>query len=196
MANENWRGLEEWERVKWARKLRFETAAAAAIAVDMKDGTYRAYERGPDSAKNIHLDHKHAILFGKKFGVRWEWLLTGEGGPSLTSSETDEPEKLDGEGEPNNLRVWREYRGLTQDELARRVGTTSTIIAQLESGEVEFSDKWKRALATALGTTEGRLIDYDPNKVDFTMWDAFQEVPPERRDQVVQILKTFKKPNR
>ena len=164
-------------------------AAPKSIAVDMKDGTYRAYERGPDSAKNIHLDHTHAILFGKKFGVRWEWLLTGEGGPSLTP---DEPSEGDEERQPNKIRAWREHRGLTREDLAKRIRTTATIIEQLETGEISVSEKWRRSLAKALETTEGWLLDHEPDDSQLRLWEAVNDVPKEHREQVVQILKTFK----
>src|SRR5271156_825744 len=93
MADESWRGLEVWERVKWSRRRVFGSAAAAAAAFDMRDGTYRCYERGPESAKYISLDFRHARRFAQVFKVRWEWLLDGVGEPWLTPPPRDpEPE--------------------------------------------------------------------------------------------------------
>lgn len=65
-------------------------AKAAAESLGIKEHTYRAYERAPGGkSKNITLDHQNAIRFGKKFGVSWEWLLTGQGTPEgqLTPNE-------------------------------------------------------------------------------------------------------------
>ena len=90
MADNNWRNLELWERVKWARSRRFESAAAAAEALGMKEGTYRCYERGPDSAKFIPLEYNHAKVFAREFKVRWEWLLDGIGEPWLTKPSDEE----------------------------------------------------------------------------------------------------------
>ena len=84
MADNSWRDLELWDRVKWARTRRFESATAAAKALGMKEGTYRCYERGPGSAKFIPLEYKHARVFAREFNVRWEWLLDGVGEPWLT----------------------------------------------------------------------------------------------------------------
>ena len=56
MADNSWKDLELWERVKWARSRRFANAVAAARALGMEPGTYRCYERGPGSAKFIPLD--------------------------------------------------------------------------------------------------------------------------------------------
>jgi hypothetical protein len=82
MADESWRKLEgTWDRLKWARRQKFESGRAAATAMGVEENTYRAYERHPDSSKHIPLTHVHAGHFAKRLGVRWEWLLMGEGPP-------------------------------------------------------------------------------------------------------------------
>jgi hypothetical protein len=90
MADQSWRQREEpWERLTWARMRRFDTSVAAAESLGMNENTYRAYERRPGSSKHTPLDHQAAIRFGRKFRVRWEWLLIGEGEPW---PETERPE--------------------------------------------------------------------------------------------------------
>ena len=88
MDEDNWRNLKEpWERVKWARQRwqrltnQADNAAAAARALGMKGGTYRAYERSPDSSKLIKLEYDQAKEFARKFKVSWIWLLSGEQSP-------------------------------------------------------------------------------------------------------------------
>lgn len=92
----------------------------------------------------------------------------------------------------NHLRAWREFRGLTQGDLAEMVGTAGNVISQLESGRQGLSDKWLRKLAPALQTTPGRLLDFDPNDVDTAFVDAAMQVPKERRAQALVILQSFK----
>ena len=192
MADDSWRHLELWDRVKWARLRRYQSASAAAAALDMKEGTYRCYERGPESAKFIRLEYEHAKLFAREFKVRWEWLLDGVGEPWLTRDERAE--------EPiapvNNLRAWREYRGLTAAQLAKKAGTSAQVINDLETGAAEFSDKWLSALARPLSTTPGRLRSLDPYDTDPEILDTFSAIPKERRRQALEILKTFKPYNR
>ena len=65
MADSSWKNLELWERVKWARSRRFRSAMAASETLGMQAGTYRCYERGPDSAKYIRLDYEHAKHFAR-----------------------------------------------------------------------------------------------------------------------------------
>lgn len=85
-----------WDRLRWAR-FRWQeragvtpNAEAAAESLGVKAGTYRAYERRPGSSKHIALDHQTAMSFARKFGVSWQWLLTGMGHPDdleLTPNE-------------------------------------------------------------------------------------------------------------
>jgi transcriptional regulator with XRE-family HTH domain len=196
MADTSWRNLELWERVKWARSRRFESAAAAAATLAMKEGTYRCYERGPDSAKFIPLEYKHARQFAREFKVRWEWLLDGLGEPWLTKpDEEDGEEQVAAPGPGANLKTWREFRGLTRAELAKRARTSAQVIADLESGAAELSPKWLFALAPALGTEAGFLLSLDPNKMNPAFIDTVSAIPPEKQAQALEILKTFR-PNR
>lgn len=80
--SDDWRELREgWERLRWARARRYQTGLEAAESMGMNPDTYRAYERRPDSSKHTKLDHASASRFAKRFRVRWEWLLSGEGEP-------------------------------------------------------------------------------------------------------------------
>jgi len=190
MADNSWRNLELWERVKWARSQRFESASAAATAVGMKDGTYRCYERGPDSAKFIRLEYDHARRFAREFKVRWEWLLDGTGSPWLTPPDPEPVEKSPTRP-PNNLRAWREFRGFTIGELAKKSGLGAQTITELESAS-DISSKLLRSLAPALDTTPGYILDHDPNEIDPKFLDAFRAIPKDRRGQALEILKTFR----
>ena len=101
MEDCSWRSLKEgWERLGWARRRWQEksgavggSAADAAISLGMRPNTYHAYERSPDSSKHSEMDHQDAIRFARKFGVRWEWLLVGQGEPFLSEPEPTEPMK-------------------------------------------------------------------------------------------------------
>lgn len=86
-----WQNCEgTWGRLKWARLQRYANAKDAAIAFGVEPGTYRAYEREPGSSKHIPLDHQSALHFGRRLGVRWEWLLVGDGAPWIDEDENRE----------------------------------------------------------------------------------------------------------
>jgi DNA-binding XRE family transcriptional regulator len=62
---------------------------------------------------------------------------------------------LDGD---NPVKVWREYRRLTQSQLAERTGVTIAHISQIESGKRECSVKLLKALAAALDVDVEMLL--------------------------------------
>jgi DNA-binding XRE family transcriptional regulator len=51
----------------------------------------------------------------------------------------------------NPIRVWRTYRGLTQQQLADRVGISKPYLSQLESGKRAGTTVVMNAVAQALG---------------------------------------------
>jgi transcriptional regulator with XRE-family HTH domain len=191
MADNSWKNLELWDRVKWARSRRFASAIAAAKALGMEAGTYRCYERGPDSAKFIPLDYRHAQPFAREFKVRWEWLLDGLGKPWLTESDAEPDTDEEGKA-PNNLRAWREYRGITVADLAKKSGLGAQTITELESGAMDVSGKLLKVLADALSTMPGHILNFAPDDADPAIFDTVRAIPKERRAQALEILKTFR----
>lgn len=93
----------------------------------------------------------------------------------------------------NHLRAWREFRHLTQEELADRVDTAGNVIGLLESGERGLSHKWLQRLAPALGTTPGMILDHDPNDLPTDVLDTWAAIPEENRAQALRVLESFKR---
>ena len=91
----------------------------------------------------------------------------------------------------NHLRAWREFRQMTQEQLAAKIETTGAVISLLESGDRQLSPKWLRRLAPALGTTPGFLLDHRPTDLPTAFLDVIADIPEERRDQALAILSTF-----
>ena len=89
------------------------------------------------------------------------------------------------------LRAWREYRRLTQDQLAEKAGTTKGVISLLESGERRLSDKWLRRFSPILKVQPGWLLDYDPESLDRSVLEIWAAIPEERHDEALQMLKIF-----
>jgi DNA-binding XRE family transcriptional regulator len=64
---------------------------------------------------------------------------------------------LDGE---NPFRVWREYRGLTQQQLADQVGISKPYLSQLEAGKRRGGVEVLKRIAQALKLTlEDLMVD-------------------------------------
>lgn len=66
---------------------------------------------------------------------------------------------------PNNLKLIREHRRLSQEALAELVGTTKGQIYKLEAGERKLSHPWMVRLSAPLKCNASDFID-DPSKLD------------------------------
>ena len=92
-----------------------------------------------------------------------------------------------------NLKAWRKFRQMTQQELADAVGTAKSVISDLERGVVQLNDKWLRKLAPVLKTQPGHLLDYDPAELDTDIIDIWSHIDDRDRDQAVRVLRSFVK---
>lgn len=57
-----------------------------------------------------------------------------------------------------NIKIVRKIRGFSQEEMARKIGTTSNNFYQLESGRRQISIKWMNKIAEALGLHPSQLF--------------------------------------
>jgi transcriptional regulator with XRE-family HTH domain len=55
---------------------------------------------------------------------------------------------------PNRVRVIRQALGISQAELARRVGVNASLLSRAERGEIRPWPRLRRATADALGISE------------------------------------------
>lgn len=94
-------------------------------------------------------------------------------------------------GGPNHLKAWRDFRDLTQAELAERVGTNANMIGYLESGERGLSAKWLRKLADALQITPGHLLDHDPNDLPTDILEIWMSADPNQKRQLAEVAKAL-----
>jgi transcriptional regulator with XRE-family HTH domain len=99
----------------------------------------------------------------------------------------------DKNGGPNHLQKWREIRGLSQAELAERVGTNQNMIGYLEAGQRGLSAKWLRRLAPALDTTPGMLLDQDPTLLDRDLLEIWATASTRERRQITDIASAIVK---
>lgn len=93
----------------------------------------------------------------------------------------------------NHLRAWREFRGMTQEQLAVAVGTDKGVISLLETGARRLSDKWLRRLAPVLQTTPGHLLDHDPNDLPTDIIDIWSHIPDADKDTARRVLESFRR---
>lgn len=119
-------------------------------------------------------------------------ILCVEG--ALPAWQTAGMESNDKNGGPNHLRAWRMKRGMTQEQLAKEVGTSTNMIQYLESGERGLSAKWLRRLAPVLRTTSGMLLETDPDQIDIELHDLWVlKMTPDQRRQLQAIAEAIVK---
>lgn len=91
-----------------------------------------------------------------------------------------------------NLRSARETAGLSQAELAKRVGVRQTLISQLELGQTRTT-KFIYRIAQALGTKAHKLDPSVPNPTgddDLDEWiELYATFPIERRPALKEIVR-------
>jgi len=94
-------------------------------------------------------------------------------------------------GGPNHLRAWREFREMTQQQLADSVGTNANMIGYLESGERGLSAKWLRKLAPALKTQPGHILEHDPSTMPTDIIEIWFNADDQKRRQLVSLAKAI-----
>lgn len=90
------------------------------------------------------------------------------------------------------VKEWRTYRGLTQEQLAERVGWGVSNVSQLEQGRQGYSQEGLESLAEALQCDPGQLLNVDPTKGD-GIWSIWETAKPGDRKMIVDIAKTIVK---
>lgn len=109
----------------------------------------------------------------------------------VETNATEPVDETDPNGGPNHLRAWREYRGMSQPELAELAGTSHQVIGYLERGRTQLSAKWLRKLAPILGTTPGHILDYEPRDQSHDVMSLWSKIDDADRDQAARVLQSF-----
>ena len=87
------------------------------------------------------------------------------------------------------IRQWREYRGLTLERLADRLGMTAGNLSQLERGNQGYTQNTLEALAHALQTDVASLLMRNPEDSE-GLWSLWDQAKPGERQMLVGIAKT------
>lgn len=95
---------------------------------------------------------------------------------------------------PNRLREWRKAAGLSLEELAHRVGSTTATLSRYERGQRSLTVDLLVQLAPQLGCKPADLLP-DPesalSEAERALIAGFKELDPEDRALVLRMVETL-----
>jgi transcriptional regulator with XRE-family HTH domain len=93
------------------------------------------------------------------------------------------------------IKHWREYRGLTQDQLADRLGMSKASLSRVENLLQPYTQDLLEGLAEALNTDPASLLMRNPQDpaAIWTIWDQAQPAERAQIEDVARVLITKRK---
>jgi transcriptional regulator with XRE-family HTH domain len=88
------------------------------------------------------------------------------------------------------IRKWREFRGLTQDQLAERLEMSKASLSRIENLKQPYTQNFLEAAADALSTDVASLLIRDPTDPD-ALWSIVDNLKPAQRKQAIRLLKAL-----
>jgi transcriptional regulator with XRE-family HTH domain len=86
------------------------------------------------------------------------------------------------------LRQWREYRKLTLDRAASRLGMSAAQLSRIETGKSPYSQDFLELAADAYGTDAASLLMRDPSDEE-AIWSLWERAKPGERALIADIAK-------
>jgi len=90
------------------------------------------------------------------------------------------------------IKQWRKHRGLSQEQLASRLGVATSTISQLETGKQGYSQATLEALADALTCSPADLIMRDPTSKG-PIWSIWEQLKPEQQKTAIEMLEFLRR---
>jgi transcriptional regulator with XRE-family HTH domain len=92
------------------------------------------------------------------------------------------------------IRKWRQYRGLTLEELGARLDLTHGNLSRIERGLRPYSQETLEGIARELNTDPASLLERDPEDPE-GIWAVWESLPRSERAKAIEFLKILGKPN-
>lgn len=89
------------------------------------------------------------------------------------------------------FKEWRKFRGLTQEQLAERIGIARSYLTKIERGDRRYDQPFLEAAADALRCSPADLIMRDPTDSE-ALWSIWHGLSPTERIRVVAVIKAIK----
>ena len=88
------------------------------------------------------------------------------------------------------FKEWRVHRGLSQERLAERLGTSVASVSRIEAGIQPYGQDYLEALADTLMTDPASLLIRNPESDD-AIWSIWDHAKEGDRRKIVEIAKTI-----
>lgn len=161
--------------------------AATPLALDDEVGEASGQTGGDEQRNGGGLNHVRSLQIVELQRKGFLYSLCRD-----TDQRTLQTVGMIGPKYPNKLRAWREKREMTQEALAEAVGCSPASVGHWENGERRLTDKWLPALAKALKTQSGYLLEVDPEDVPADVLEVWSDIPEDRRAQALAVLQAFR----
>jgi transcriptional regulator with XRE-family HTH domain len=90
-----------------------------------------------------------------------------------------------------HFKAWRKHRGLTQEQLAERIGIARSYLTKIERGDRRYDQPFLEAAAEALRCTPADLIMRDPTDPE-GLWSIYDKLSPPERIRAVAVIKAMR----
>lgn len=106
--------------------------------------------------------------------------------PNMRKNHGSNPRKI-----PDNfVKAWREYRGLTLEQLADQVDMSHASIQRIETGSQNYTINTLQKIAVALGTDVATLLHHGPEN-DVAAWPTWTTATAAERRQIEEMARTI-----
>lgn len=94
---------------------------------------------------------------------------------------------------PPFVRQWRKRAGLSQEQLAEKIGCSVALVSMVERGERQYDQEFLEGAARALGATPDMLLRIDPENAAFEeiAFDQLRRIPEADRAKVMAVIEAF-----
>jgi len=90
------------------------------------------------------------------------------------------------------IREWRNFRGLSQDQVGQLVSRDHSSIGKLENGKTRYTEETLIEIAKALRVTPGELLDIDPTTENLEFLQEIKLLTPDQRRRATGLLRAFR----
>jgi transcriptional regulator with XRE-family HTH domain len=93
--------------------------------------------------------------------------------------------------QPHYIKEWRKHRGLTQEQLAERIGIARSYLTKIERGTRRYDQPFLEAAADALRCDPGDIITRNPTDPE-SIWSIWDTLTPLERQQAVAVIRAIR----